>query len=322
MNSLPSIDSLLRQYAPSGPSSTPPSYQVSRQDRYSSPPWPTIPSESPTPPPQGVVDQVDDRANDREILVTPQRKLRISMKDEDTKALLVKLCMNNFDDYQQTKKKNVFMDQMQMMFKEQTGLEVSVKGYMYRWVKDRRKIVEEEKTKSGVARSYGEVDQVLDQWIAMVDDVTAITEDEKKAKKEEENQRMKEIAKVRDAMRTTYSERRAEGLSAEGTEEDKKCKGTDSRYCPAESKKRITDRIMYGMKEDGQQLIAAVKVIEDKKMDWLEEILVRVLGVQSVPQVLPADTSLVNRVDAIEKNVASMKGTLEQLVSLLERNRS
>ena len=72
---------------------------------------------------------------------------------------------------------------------------------------------------------------------------TAITEDEKKAKKEEENQRMKEIAKVRDAMRTTYSEWRAEGLSAEGTEEDKKRKGTDSRYCPAESKKRITVRL-------------------------------------------------------------------------------
>ena len=63
-------------------------------------------------------------------------------------------------------------------------------------------------------------------------------------------------------------------------------------------------------------------MIEDKKMDRLEEILVRVSGVQSVPQVLPVDTSLVNRVDAIEKNIASMKGTLEQLVSLLERNRS
>jgi len=118
------------------------------------------------------------------------------MKDEDTKALLVKLCMNNFDDYQQTKKQNVFMDQMQMMFKEQTGLEVSVKGYMYRCIKDRRKIVDEEKTKSGVVRSYGEFDQELDQWIAMVNDATAITEDKKKAKKEEENQRMKEIAKV------------------------------------------------------------------------------------------------------------------------------
>jgi len=115
---------------------------------------------------------VDDRADDREISATPQRKPRISMKDEDTKALLVKLCMNNFDDYQQTKKKNVFMDQMQMMFKEQTGLEVSVKGYMYRWVKDRRKIVEEEKTKSRAARSYGEFDQALDQWIDMVDDAT------------------------------------------------------------------------------------------------------------------------------------------------------
>ena len=63
-------------------------------------------------------------------------------------------------------------------------------------------------------------------------------------------------------------------------------------------------------------------MIEDKKMDRLEKILVRVSGVQSVPQVLLADTSLVNRVDAIEKNVASMKGTLEQHVSLLERNRS
>ena len=139
---------------------------------------------------------MDDQVDDREISATPQRKPRISMKDEDTKALLVKLCMNNFDDYQQTKKQNVFMDQMQMMFKEQTGLEVSVKGYMYRCIKDRRKIVDEEKTKSGVVRSYGEFDQELDQWIAMVNDATAITEDKKKAKKEEENQRMKEIAKV------------------------------------------------------------------------------------------------------------------------------
>lgn len=119
----------------------------------------------------------------------------------------------------------------------------------------------------------------------------------------------------------TYSERRGEGLSAEGAEEDKKRKGTDSRYCPAESKKRVTDRIMYGMKEDGQQLVAAVEVMEDKKMDRLEEILVRVSEVQSPPQV-QVEAPLVNRVEAIEKNVASMKGTLEQLVSLLERNRS
>jgi len=42
---------------------------------------------------------------------------------------------------------------------------------------------------------------------------------------------------------------------------------------------------------------------------------------QSLPQV-PAETFFVNRVDVIVKNIASMKETLEQLVSLLEHNRS
>jgi len=75
----------------------------------------------------------------------------------------------------------------------------------------------------------------------------------------------------------TYSERRGEGVSTEEAEDNSRRKGADSRYCPAESKKRVTDRIMYGMKEDGEQLIAAVEVMEDKKMDQLEEILVCVL---------------------------------------------
>jgi len=184
MNSLPSINSLLSQYEHSGSSSAPSSYQAFQQDRYNSPPWPTVLSDSPTPEPQDVGHQERDRA----ISATPHRKTRVGMKDEDTKARLVKLCMNNFDDYQQTKKKDIFMDRMQAMFKEQTGLDVNVKGYLYCWVKDRRKVVEEEKTKSVVARRHGEFDQALDQWIVMVDDAAAITEDEKKAKKEEENQ--------------------------------------------------------------------------------------------------------------------------------------
>ena len=104
---------------------------------------------------------------------------------------------------------------------------------MYRWAKERRKVAQEEKTKSGVARSYGEFDQALDSWISMVDDAAAITEGEKKAKKEEDDQRAVEVARVREAMRKTYSERRAE--DSEVVEEGgQKRKSSDAKYCPAE----------------------------------------------------------------------------------------
>ena len=107
------------------------------------------------------------------------------LKDEDMKAHVVKTCINHFDEYLNSKKKDDFMEKMQEVFKTTTGLEINFKGYMYRWIKERRKVVEEEKRKSEVAHHYGEFEIALDAWITMIDDVARQTEAEKQAKKEQ-----------------------------------------------------------------------------------------------------------------------------------------
>jgi len=252
-----------------------------------------------------------------EVLATiASRKQRILLKDEDTKARLVKLCINNFQDYVDTKKKDEFFSRIKCRFEMETGLDVDVKGYMYRWAKARRKVAEEEKMKSGVARSYGEFDLALDSWISMLDDVAATTDAERKTKKEEESQREEEVGKVRASMRMTFAERRKGGEAAPN-EEDGKRKAGVGKYCPAESKKRVTDRIMHSIKEDGREMIDAVKEIEEKKMDRLEKILIRVAGVQS--PVTQPDGQIEERVLKMEGDIGEMKGTMERILDVLER---
>jgi len=87
------------------------------------------------------------------------------------KARVVKTCINHFGEYSKAKKKDLFMEKMQETFKVITGLEMNFKGYLYQWVKERRKVVEEEKKKSGVIRHYGEFEIALDKWISMIDDI-------------------------------------------------------------------------------------------------------------------------------------------------------
>lgn len=117
----------------------------------------------------------------------PDRKSRprFILKDEDMKVHVVKTCINHFDEYLNFKRKDDFMEKMQETFKATTGLEINFKGYLYRWIKERRKMVEEEKKKSGVARHYGEFEIALDTWITMIDGVARQTEAEKQARKQQ-----------------------------------------------------------------------------------------------------------------------------------------
>jgi len=93
---------------------------------------------------------------------------------------------------------------------------------------------------------------------------------------------------------------------------------TDSRYCPAESKKRITDRIMGMMKEESRYLVKAVEMMEEKKMDRLEEILSTVAdsGKTEIGQA----EGLEKRVEAIEEAVEELKGGMNRLMDYLEKN--
>ena len=71
------------------------------------------------------------------------------------------------------------------MFKATTGLEINFKEYLYRWIKERRKMVEEEKKKSGVACHYGEFEIALDTWLTIIDDIARQTGEEKQVKKKQ-----------------------------------------------------------------------------------------------------------------------------------------
>jgi hypothetical protein len=117
-------------------------------------------------------------------------------------------------------------------------------------------------------------------------------------------------------------------LTANGAdaETNKRKADAPSKHAPAESKRRVTDRIMAGMKEDGKELIAAVEEIEKKKMDRLEEILTKALSGRGQSRSGSAvkdgpsgqDERLEKRVDGLETKVDGIKSSLDRLVHLFE----
>ena len=136
-----------------------------------------------------------------------------------------------------------------------------------------------------------------------------------------EVQKTQEIEKLRNSMQTTLAERHNTVTSHSESDTPpslgSKKHATDTRYCPAQSKKRITDRIMGTIKEEGRYLVEAVEKMKEKKMDRLEEILSKVAG-SGKPEIGQAE-GLEKRVEAIEKGVEELKGGMNRLMDYLEK---
>ncbi|KAA8906417.1 hypothetical protein FN846DRAFT_948846 [Sphaerosporella brunnea] len=93
--------------------------------------------------------------------------------------------------------------------------------------------------------------------------------------------------------------------------------------CPAEPKKRITDRILTSMKASDREFIAALQAIEDRKMDRLERIFTanaratataQALASPSASQQSPVDVSNAQ----LEQRMASIEDKLDLLIDLLK----
>jgi hypothetical protein len=95
------------------------------------------------------------------------RKSRLVLTEDDQKARLMQLCCMHFKRYLAGKEK--FYLEMGVQFLAAEGVDVNVKGYIRRWVTARRKAVQDDITKSGVARHYGEFELLVDKWIQFVD---------------------------------------------------------------------------------------------------------------------------------------------------------
>jgi hypothetical protein len=144
----------------------------------------------------------------------------------------------------------------------------------------------------------------------------------------QEEQRSAEVKKVRETMKNTMAARHRASVvdltTDDADAETKKRKGdAPSKHAPAESKRRITDRIMAEMKQDGQEFITAVQEMETKKMDRLEQILTRALSGRSqsgAAQAGPsgAGSELETRVSGLETKVDGIKSSLDRLVLLME----
>jgi hypothetical protein len=130
-------------------------------------------------------------------------------------------------------------------------------------------------------------------------------------------------------MKQTLAERRqASVVDLTDDGDAKKRKGdAPTKHAPAESKRRVTDRIMACMKQDGQELVTAVEKIESKKMDRLERIVTQALsgrkGGQGQGTAGQAGSSgnegaLEERVNGLETKVDGIKSTLDRLVLLME----
>jgi hypothetical protein len=83
------------------------------------------------------------------------------------------------------KNKDDFYDRMGEIFLERVGLDVNVKGNMYRWPQERKKQLEKDARKSGVGRNFNEYEAAIDKWIELTEELEAQTEAKKKEKKEE-----------------------------------------------------------------------------------------------------------------------------------------
>jgi hypothetical protein len=153
----------------------------------------------------------------------------------------------------------------------------------------------------------------------------------------QEDQRAAEIKKVRETMKQTLAERHRSSdpapvvdLTRDGGDAETNKRKADapapSKHAPAESKRRVTDRIMAAMKQDGKELIEAVDEIEKKKMDRLEEILTKALSGRSQTRSGSAvedgpprqDERLEKRVDGLETKVDGIKSSLDRLILLFE----
>jgi hypothetical protein len=143
----------------------------------------------------------------------------------------------------------------------------------------------------------------------------------------QEEQRATEVKKVRETMKNTMAARHRASVvdltTDDGDAETKKRKGdAPSKHAPAESKRRITDRIMAGMRQDGQEFITAVQEMETKKMDRLEQILTRTLSGRGQSGAAEAGcgagSELESRVSGLETKVDGIKSSLDRLVLLME----
>jgi hypothetical protein len=140
-------------------------------------------------------------------------------------------------------------------------------------------------------------------------------------------------------MKQTLAERRQASVVDLTDDGDAKKRKADAptKHAPAESKRRVTDRIMACMKQDGQELVTAVEKIETKKMDRLERILTRALsgrkgaqggdgqgedgqgqGTAGQAGTSGNEATLEGRVNGLETKVDGIKSTLDRLVLLME----
>lgn len=131
---------------------------------------------SPTPEPD---DNPVPLLSEPDGVLPPSRKKRAVLRDDDQKAKLAQLCCIHFKRYLAGKEK--FYQDMRFLFLAAEGVDVNVKGYLYRWVQNRKNAVEMGIMKSGIARHYGGFEQAVDKWIQLTD---AATEQKRRAREQ------------------------------------------------------------------------------------------------------------------------------------------
>ncbi|KAH0610226.1 uncharacterized protein H6S33_011753 [Morchella sextelata] len=192
-----------------------------------------------------------------------KRKKRVYLKDPEDQALLVRTCVNHFEEYVRGPREE-YWSNMRAIFCEATGIDLVVQGMMKNYEKDRRERVKQDKGKSGVARSETDKDQALDVWIELKDSLEI--EKSRKKKSEDESCREREIVNnVREDMCNVFGKKR--GAPSDMEEPEKANKRQVVREILPKGNAKVVDNIIAMNQEGDRELLNSIKDIEKEKME-------------------------------------------------------
>lgn len=241
------------------------------------------------------------------------RKKRVYIRDSETQARLVKQCIVHFSEYIKGPKKK-YWDDMRSEFRSTTGLDVVVGGLMKSWADDRRRQNAEDRKKSGVARSSNDLEQALDRWISLIDDVERSREEEKKTDEEKERKK-KTSSRLRKNMSETLARKRALSLDTDSDTENtnpKRLSGSSRPDGPRTTRTRGAEKLIETLtastKEGDERMMKHMSEVENRKMERLEQIA---KGMKT-PGL---DSEVKGEVDKLREDMGRMNETVQGLQS-------
>ncbi|KAK2821835.1 hypothetical protein FQN49_007626 [Arthroderma sp. PD_2] len=157
----------------------------------------------------GLDSQAGSQAQGSQLVITCNRNKRARVRVLPIERLhLVKYATSHAGDYKRSSAEE-WNTQLQIEFMVAFKREIECPAKcLNRWTNEYRKVMKERRTLSGIAITRSELDQAMDVWVNMVDDIKNQKAKKAAEKKKQEEDRRKAIAERQDSLMTRWDRRR------------------------------------------------------------------------------------------------------------------